>query len=54
VIAARFPPGRRYPEREVNQILRDIHEDYVTLRRYLIEYGFLERTQDCGEYWVKG
>ena len=54
VIAARFEPGRRYPEREVNGILKDIHEDYATLRRYLIEYGFMERTQDCGEYWVKG
>jgi len=27
--------------------------DHATLRRYLIEYGFLERTQDCGTYWVK-
>ena len=53
VIAAQFLPGRRYTEKEVNQILGDIHEDYATLRRYLIEYGFLERTQDCGEYWVK-
>jgi len=53
VIAARFEAGRRYPEKEVNGILKDIHGDYATLRRYLIEYGFLERTQDCGEYWVK-
>jgi len=53
VIAGQFLPGRRYSEKEVNAILRDIFEDYVTLRRYLIEYGFLDRTQDCGEYWVK-
>ena len=54
VIAGQFAPGRRYAEREVNAILRDIfEEDHVTLRRYLIEYGFLERTQDCAEYWVK-
>ena len=55
VIAGQFEPGRRYAEEEVNRILRDIYyDDYVTLRRYLIEYGFLDRTQDCGEYWVKG
>jgi DNA-binding CsgD family transcriptional regulator len=55
VIAGRFEPGRRYAEREVDRVLRDIYdEDHVTLRRYLIEYGFLERTRDCGEYWVKG
>jgi len=53
VIAAQFAPGKRYQEKEVNAILRDIYDDYATLRRYLIEYGFLERTQDCGEYWVK-
>jgi len=53
VIAGQFTPGRRYSEKEVNAILKAIHEDYATLRRYLIEYGFLDRTQDCGEYWVK-
>jgi len=53
VIAGQFSPGRRYSEKEVNAILKAVHEDYVTLRRYLIEYGFLDRTQDCGEYWVK-
>jgi DNA-binding CsgD family transcriptional regulator len=53
VVAGQFAPGRRYTEREVNAVLKGIHEDYVTLRRYLIEYGFLDRTQDCGGYWVK-
>jgi len=54
VIAGQFAPGRRYGEKEVNQILKDIYaQDHVTLRRYLIEYGFLDRTRDCGEYWVK-
>ena len=53
VIAGQFEPARRYGEPEVNAVLRGIYEDYATLRRYLIEYGFLERTQDCREYWVK-
>jgi len=53
VIVKQFEAGRRYPEPEVNRILKGIYpEDHVTLRRYLIEYGFLERTPDCGEYWV--
>ena len=54
VIAGEFLPGREYLEPEVNGILREIHEDCATLRRYLIEYGFLERTQDCMRYKVKG
>lgn len=49
----RFDPGREYSEREVNQILSEAFSDYVTLRRYLIDYGFLEREEDGGYYWVK-
>ena len=51
-IAEQFEQGRRYAESEVNQILQEIFDDYVTLRRYLIEYGFMERTKDCSEYWM--
>ncbi|MBJ6950597.1 DUF2087 domain-containing protein, partial [Vibrio cholerae] len=29
------------------------YPDFVTLRRYLIEYGFLDRTDDGSQYWVK-
>ncbi len=50
-IAEQFQFGRRYSEREVNELLRMIYEDYALLRRYLVGYGFLERTRDCAEYW---
>lgn len=52
-LAKRFQPGRRYTERETNAILSAAYHDYVTLRRYMIEYGFLDRTNDCKEYWIK-
>jgi hypothetical protein len=52
-IAEQFDKGKIYPEKEVNSILKDIYEDYPTLRRYLIEYGFMERSKDCMEYWMK-
>jgi hypothetical protein len=53
-IAEQFDQGRIYSEKEVNQILKDIYEeDYPTLRRYLIEYGFMERSKDCSEYCLK-
>ena len=51
-IAESFSPGRSYGEREVNDILKGIYEDYVTLQRYLIEYGFLDRDRDGSRYWV--
>ena len=50
-IAKRFLPGRNYSEKEVNVILGRLHGDYVTLRRYLIEYGFLDRTRDGSAYF---
>jgi hypothetical protein len=53
-IVKRFDAGRIYTERELNEILKDIYEDdYVAIRRYLIEYGFMDRKKDCSEYWIK-
>ncbi|WP_036745331.1 DUF2087 domain-containing protein [Paenibacillus sp. UNC451MF] len=49
----RFEPGRRYTEKEVNAVLEEAFVDYVTLRRYLIEYGFMDREEDGSAYWVK-
>jgi hypothetical protein len=42
-----------YSEKEINRILQPIYHDFVTLRRYLIEYGFLDRKSDGSEYWLK-
>ncbi len=52
-IAKNFSKGKIYSEKEVNRVLERIFEDYVTIRRSLIEYGFLERADDCSSYWVK-
>lgn len=52
-ISKNFKYGVKYSEKEINRILKRIYEDYATLRRALIEYGFLDRSNDCSEYWVK-
>lgn len=52
-IISRFDINKKYTEKEVNEVLKNIYDDYVTLRRYLIEYGFMDRTNDCSSYWVK-
>ncbi len=44
-LAGRFDPGRTYPEKEVNEILRHAHDDVATLRRELVDYGFMRRSQ---------
>ena len=46
--------GKHYSEQEMNAYLKNIYSDFVTIRRALIEYGFVMRTEDCSEYWVKG
>jgi DNA-binding CsgD family transcriptional regulator len=53
-ISEQFEIGRIYPEAEVNKILKGIYEDFPSLRRYLIEYGFMERSKDCKDYWLVG
>ncbi len=50
-IADQFDPDTRYAGRDVDETLGAIYEDYASLRRYLIEYGFMARTPDGKEYW---
>ncbi|MBU3107862.1 DUF2087 domain-containing protein [Clostridium gasigenes] len=52
-IVKNFSKGRKYSEKEINSMLKRIYEDYATIRRALIEYGFIERTNDCSSYWIK-
>jgi hypothetical protein len=51
-ISTRFEPGVRYEERVVSDMLAEIHADYASLRRYLIDEEFLERGD--GHYWRSG
>jgi len=45
----KFEPGRRYSEAEVSERIKQHHEDYAALRRYLVENRLMER--DKGVYW---
>jgi hypothetical protein len=37
-----FEPQRQYTEREINDIITTIHEDYCLIRRELVEEGVLQ------------
>ncbi|MDR0469425.1 MAG: DUF2087 domain-containing protein [Peptococcaceae bacterium] len=54
-LASKLEQGKRYPEKELNQILRDWHtfEDWAMLRRDLYDKRFLDREQDCTFYWLE-
>lgn len=50
-ISEQFDIDKEYTEKEINEIIESIYDDYVTIRRYMIEYGFLKRTNDGTTYW---
>lgn len=52
-LAKLFSPDREYTEKEVNRILERVYGDYATVRRELIEYGFLDRKNDGSLYWLR-
>ncbi|MFW5872094.1 MAG: DUF2087 domain-containing protein, partial [bacterium] len=52
-ISKSFEPGTTYTEKELNRKLKEIFQDFPLLRRYLIEYGLMDRKIDCSEYWLK-
>ncbi|HEX9122959.1 MAG TPA: DUF2087 domain-containing protein [Actinomycetota bacterium] len=51
-IALEFEPGVRYDEKQVNVIVGRFLNDHASLRRYLVDEGFLARER--GEYWRTG
>jgi hypothetical protein len=49
LLAERFERGRRYSEREVTSLLEGDAPDPATLRRLLVDLGFVSRAG--GKYW---
>ncbi|MDQ0379116.1 DUF2087 domain-containing protein [Amycolatopsis thermophila] len=49
-LAEKFEPGRLYTERDVREKLAALHDDHATLRRYLVDEGLLQRSNDGGTY----
>jgi hypothetical protein len=48
-LATRFEEGRRYPERQVNEVIGRHHPDFATLRRELVGARLMHRER--GVYW---
>ncbi|HCK65320.1 MAG TPA: ArsR family transcriptional regulator [Anaerolineae bacterium] len=46
-----FKAGKKYTEKQVNEILSQYHEDTAYLRRELIGYKLMKREGGGGEYW---
>ncbi|ARK20213.1 DUF2087 domain-containing protein [Sporosarcina sp. P26b] len=52
-ISKRFDGDISYSKHEVNDLLSTIHEDFITLRNYLTEYGYFGQTRNGNQYWLK-
>lgn len=54
-LAARITPGQVYTEHEINQLIqKHVHPDavdHVTMRRDLIDYQLIQRTDRGTRYW---
>lgn len=50
-VAQIFEPGKRYTEKQVNQMLSQVYSDTASLRRELVENKLLNREGGGGEYW---
>ncbi len=48
-LVTRFEEERRYSEREVNEVIKQHHPDFATLRRELIGLKLMQR--ESGVYW---
>lgn len=44
-LAELFEPDIQYPEKEVNERLHQAHPDHATMRRLLVDYGFMKRSR---------
>jgi biotin operon repressor len=52
-VAGSFKAGRRYSEKQVNEMLSNFHADTASLRRELVAAGIMEREGGGGDYWLK-
>ncbi|BCR35854.1 DUF2087 domain-containing protein [Mariniplasma anaerobium] len=48
-----FDQKMKYNESEINDILKPVYNDYVIIRRYLVDYKFLGRLDNGKLYWVE-
>jgi hypothetical protein len=50
IVSQAIEPGEELTERQVNERLLSYTEDVVLLRRYLVDFGLLERTASGSSY----
>ena len=49
-VAEQFEPGRAYTEKDIKAIVEPIHADHVTLRRMMVDVGWMTRDRAGAAY----
>lgn len=52
VIASNFSRNQKYTEKQISEVIKQFWPDFVTIRRDLFEFQFMNRTDDGSEYWL--
>ncbi|TFE23334.1 metalloregulator ArsR/SmtB family transcription factor [Cohnella luojiensis] len=57
-LVSRLDSGRKYEEKEINEFIKDFHEDFATIRREFIMHQFMYREDQIyevnpREMWVR-
>lgn len=57
-LVSKLEPGRKYSEKEMNDFIKDYHDDFATIRREFIIHQFMFRENQIyelnpQEMWVK-
>ena len=45
-LTSRLDPGKLYSERDMNEFIKDFHEDFATIRRELYIHRFVNRNNE--------
>ncbi|PYI51028.1 metalloregulator ArsR/SmtB family transcription factor [Paenibacillus flagellatus] len=48
-LASGFEPGRKYAEKEINESIKRVHDDYATIRREFIMHQYMYRDNEVYE-----
>lgn len=52
LVSQLFNKEKIYSEKDVNEVLIPVYPDYCLIRRYLVDFKFLNRSLDGREYWL--
>ena len=50
-IVEKIEKNKPYTEQKINELLKPIYNDFVSLRRYLVDFKLLKRTPDGSVYF---